>query len=258
MSAATHVASEVIAALGLVCWALVPVPQVFKNYRSKSTDGLSVLLTLIWSLNGVLISTYAIVMRLSPSLIAQPLVFSFFLWVSFFQYWFYDHYGRKYLQPSLRTLGLVAADMLVLCALVFGLRAAQANGVSLDFFAYVTVAVGVGGLLPQYYEAYKRGRVVGLSLGMCALDAAGALFGAIAIALSDFQIATFVLYLVYFPITGFFIPLYFILEARFKRLHPDEWAAEQAEKLAAKKGEDTEEVAAKDDPKVVVAADQQV
>ncbi|KAI9014310.1 hypothetical protein DFJ74DRAFT_289027 [Hyaloraphidium curvatum] len=229
---ARHVAGEVFAALCVVCWALVPAPQVWKNWRSKTTEGLSPFLALIWIFNSMLIGAFTIVEGLSAGLIAQPFISAFMLLVVTWQIMYYAPANKRdWRRPTLYTFGLTGFFGGVLVGLVFGLRAADRAGVSLDWFAYITTVVGVGGMVPQYYETWKFQRVLGLSLGLCLLDMCGSLFGATSVALATdpLNVPAFVLYIVYAPFVGGMIPLHYALETRWRRLHPEE-AARDVEK----------------------------
>jgi len=140
------------------------------------------------------------------------------------QIYYYDHCGRNWRKPSLWVGGIVLANVGALLGLIFGLRAALNSNVSLDFIAYLSTAVGLGGMIPQYIETWRFQRVLGLSLGLCLLDMCGSLFGAASVLIStlpDLAVATFVLYIVYAPFVGGMIPLYYFLEARWRRLHPE-------------------------------------
>ncbi|KAI9002858.1 hypothetical protein DFJ74DRAFT_774926 [Hyaloraphidium curvatum] len=221
---ARHVAGEVFAALCTICWALVPAPQVWKNWREKTTEGLSPFLPLIWIFTLTLIAAYAIVEGLSGGLIAQPFITNFMFAIVIWQILYYDpKNNRDWRKPSLYTLLLVVVFAGTLVGLIFGLRAAEAAGVNLDWFAYLTTVFGIAGVIPQYYEVWKFQRVIGLSLGLCILDSCGAIFGATSVALSTdpLNVAGFVVYIVYAPFTGTLIPLHYILEARWRRLHPE-------------------------------------
>lgn len=104
-----------------------------------------------------------------------------------------------------------------------------------DWFAYITTVVGISGMVPQYYEIYKLQRVLGLSLGLCLLDASGSIFGAISVliaTLPELAVGSFVLYIVYAPFVGLLIPLHYVLEARWRRLHPEDVEAQQVEEGA--------------------------
>lgn len=221
---ARHIASEVTAALSLICWALVPVPQVIKNYRSGTTEGLSPFLCVIWTFNGVLVASYGVAMGLSAFLIAQPFVTGCFLMLALFQIFYLDRFNRQWVKSLMIVLVVVVVNLGIFAGLVFGLRRAVEIGVKLDFFAYLTTVVGLSGMVPQYWETWKFQRVLGLSLGLCFLDMSGSIFGAVSVLIKtvpELDVASFVLFVVYAPFVGMMIPLHYILEARWRRLHPE-------------------------------------
>ncbi len=77
---------------GAVCWTIQLLPQIWKTWREKSTEGLSPWLgcvffilsyqkadksypSFIWGLTSIFLGVYAIVQKLSIALIVQPQLF---------------------------------------------------------------------------------------------------------------------------------------------------------------------------------------
>ena len=63
------------AIFGTVLWSIQLAPQIYKNDRRQSTEGLSALLMLLWSIAAVPLGIYNIVNRLNIGLQIQPQLF---------------------------------------------------------------------------------------------------------------------------------------------------------------------------------------
>ena len=89
---------------GTICWTIQLVPQVWKSWRTKSTDGLSEYLVyvrslslashlrlntgphrLLWGVSGAFFGVYAVVQNLNVPLIVQPQLLSFLSYTSWAQ-----------------------------------------------------------------------------------------------------------------------------------------------------------------------------
>ncbi|KZV64817.1 hypothetical protein PENSPDRAFT_155926 [Peniophora sp. CONT] len=172
-----HVAENVFGTIGTICWTLQIIPQLWKSWRSKSTEGLSASLVLIWGLSGVFLGTYAVVQNLNIPLIVQPQLFGALCMVSWIQCM---HYGYK---KSSRWCAAVLISLLVVSGavevgLVYAVRTPYERGEdgakrATQFFGIISSIMIAAGLLPQYYDIYKRREVVGLSLLFISVDMAG-------------------------------------------------------------------------------------
>ncbi|GBE86623.1 hypothetical protein SCP_0905020 [Sparassis crispa] len=47
------VAENVLGTIGAICWTVQLVPQIWKSWRTKSTEGLSDWFILMWSIGAV-------------------------------------------------------------------------------------------------------------------------------------------------------------------------------------------------------------
>jgi uncharacterized protein with PQ loop repeat len=79
------VAANVLGTIGTVCWCVQLVPQIWRNYRTKSTEGLPAAMMLIWSISGVPFGVYAVAQRFNIPLIIQPQCFCILCGVSWAQ-----------------------------------------------------------------------------------------------------------------------------------------------------------------------------
>lgn len=85
------VVENVLATIGAVCWTVQIIPQLWKSWRSKSTQGLSAILMFVWALSSLPFASYIVAEDLSIPLKIQPHVFGFLCALSWGQCL---HYGR--------------------------------------------------------------------------------------------------------------------------------------------------------------------
>lgn len=78
-------AANVLGTIGTFCWCVQLLPQIFRNYRTKSTEGLPAFMMMLWSTSAVPFGIYAIVQRFNVPLIVQPQCFGAFCGVSWAQ-----------------------------------------------------------------------------------------------------------------------------------------------------------------------------
>ncbi|KAG6828914.1 hypothetical protein H0H92_006300 [Tricholoma furcatifolium] len=64
---------------------------------------------------------------------------------------------------------------------VFAVRPSM-NPRAIDFFGIFSSIMIAGGLLPQYYEIFKRGEVIGISIPFIAIDCLGGVFSIVSLA----------------------------------------------------------------------------
>ncbi|GAA5976169.1 hypothetical protein JCM5350_000338 [Sporobolomyces pararoseus] len=178
-------ASNALATLGAVCWGLQLVPQIYKSWKRKDTQGLSTLMLAVWFVSGVFLGSYCITSDLSIPLIIQPQAFCFFSSIAWSQCLHYhSNWSRK---ASITVVFLSwAVGGAVEAGLVFGCKALQDRGnekmnLALGIIAAVFVA---GGLLPQYYEVWKYQAVIGISLIFLFIDLCGGVFSALSLIFS--------------------------------------------------------------------------
>jgi uncharacterized protein with PQ loop repeat len=79
------VAANVLGTIGTVCWCVQLLPQIWRNFRTKSTEGLPAAMMLIWSISGVPFGVYATAQRFTIPLIVQPQCFCVLCAVSWAQ-----------------------------------------------------------------------------------------------------------------------------------------------------------------------------
>ena len=82
-------ASSIVAVFALILWSFQLAPQAILNYRRQSTDGLSPLLLLSWSLASSFTAVNNITTQLSPLFIIQPNLFLVFSLTCYTQCFYY-------------------------------------------------------------------------------------------------------------------------------------------------------------------------
>ncbi|KZV63180.1 PQ-loop-domain-containing protein [Peniophora sp. CONT] len=175
-----HAVENVFGTIGTICWTVQLIPQLWKSYRSKSTEGLSPSLVLIWGLSGIPLGTYSVIQNLNIPLIVQPQLFGILCIFSWSQCMYY---GDK--KPLGWCAGVLTVLLTVYCVLELGFiyavlepyqRGEDAAKRGVQFFGIFASVMIAMGLLPQYYEIYKRREVVGISLIFMSVDIAGGIF----------------------------------------------------------------------------------
>jgi len=173
------VAENVFGYLGALCWTIQLVPQVWKSWREKSTEGLSHYLVLMWGISGCFLGVYVTVQNLNIPLILQPQLFSALSLVSWGQCQYYGN--RRSLAASvILTVSVAAVLASFEAGMVFAVKSIYHNGSGnrrpLDFFGIFSSVIISLALFPQYYEIWKHGEVIGISVAFMAVDLLGGVF----------------------------------------------------------------------------------
>ncbi|KAK7024880.1 PQ loop repeat-domain-containing protein [Favolaschia claudopus] len=168
---------DVFGTIGTICWIVLIVPQIWKSWREKSTEGLSPALMLLWAFSWPFLAAYTILEELPVPLILEPHFFGTLCLISWCQC---QHYGARRTWKASAFMALVV--FLVFAAievmLIFSLRPAYnaGNKAAYDatqfFGIFSSVMIGVG-LIPQFIEIWRRREVIGLSMTLLWLDVFG-------------------------------------------------------------------------------------
>ncbi|KAJ7667085.1 PQ loop repeat-domain-containing protein [Mycena rosella] len=211
-----RVAENVFGTLGTICWTAQLVPQVWKSYREKSTEGLSEWLVLCWGLAGGFFGVYAVVQDLNIPLILQPEIFAFLCLVSWGQCQYYSSTRPKYISfiiavITIALLGGFEAGM------VFAIRPSL-NPRAIQFFGIFSSVLLATGLVTQYYEIYQRKEVVGLSITFMVVDCLGGVFSDLSLAFkSEFDTIAAVTYTLVIVMDGMVLLAAAILNPRARK-----------------------------------------
>ncbi|GJE88352.1 PQ-loop repeat-containing protein [Phanerochaete sordida] len=213
------VAENVLGTLGTVCWMVQLLPQVWKSWREKSTEGLSDYLVLLWSIAAWFLGVYAIVQDLNVPLIIQPQIFGFLTLLSWAQC---QYYGRK--RPLKVCVTLFATIMLCQAGFEVGMvyavrpsfRAGNIRGT--QFFGIMASVLLSLGLFPQYYEIYRYREVIGISIPFMMIDLLGGVFSALSLVFKPkFDVIAGVAYSLVVVLDGIVILLALILNPLARR-----------------------------------------
>jgi len=133
-----------------------------------------------------------------------------------------QYYGSK--RPFWTCVAIYVVCLALLCVLqvgfVYAVRPSYEHGHSagVEFFGIassVTIAVG---LLPQYYEIWKHGEVIGISIPFMTVDMLGGVFNDLSLAFkSDFNVIASVTYSLVVVMDGIVILLALILNPLVRR-----------------------------------------
>lgn len=144
------------------------------------------------------------------------------------------YYGSKY--SLKKTLLCVGAFYVFFAAFetgsVYALWAGERRGVTwpLQLYGWLTSALLIIGLLPQYWEIYKHKEVVGISLLFMAVDIGGGLFSGISLFFrAHFDSTAFVQYMLVVVMDGLVVILACILNPMAKKRRAREAALRDAE-----------------------------
>lgn len=190
-----HTVSTIFASIGCACWSIQIIPQIYLNHRRKSTDGFSGLMMTLWVSAGVPLGIYNVTRDLNIGLIIQPQCFMFFALICTVQTY---HYRLNW--SIQKSVGIVLGFM----ALLAGLEAAGIellylgirNGVHwpvtmVGILSAVLINIG---LVPQFYEIWKRNAVIGVSFLFLSIDCAGAVFSFMSLPFDEWDIVAAISY----------------------------------------------------------------
>ncbi|KAI0630579.1 PQ loop repeat-domain-containing protein [Trametes polyzona] len=183
---ANRAAENALGTIGTVCWTIQLVPQIWHSHRTKSTDGLSEWLVLLWGVSGAFLGTYTIVQNLNIPLILQPQLFTVLSFVSWAQC---QYYARK--RSKAASIAMYFAALSIFAGFEVGMIFAvfpsyrAGNMAPVEFFGIFSSILISAALLPQYYEIYKYKEVVGISITFMAVDLLGGVFNDLSLAFKD-------------------------------------------------------------------------
>ncbi|KAI0258938.1 PQ loop repeat-domain-containing protein [Gloeopeniophorella convolvens] len=231
---ANAAAENVFGTIGTICWTVQLIPQLHKSYRTKSTEGLSPWLLLLWGLAALPLGVYAVVQNLNAPLIVQPQLFGALALAAWAQCMHYGppRRGRRWCAGVLAALLVLFAALEAGC--VFALRPAYRRGtpagkVGARFFGIFSAALLSPALLPQFWEIRRHRAVVGLSLAFMAVDLAGGVFSDLSLVFKhDFDVVAAVTYSLVVLLDGLVLVLAAVLNPRAKRRARSEAAEREA------------------------------
>ncbi|POY73529.1 hypothetical protein BMF94_3466 [Rhodotorula taiwanensis] len=202
----------------LLCIQLVP--QVWMNYRRKTTEGLSALLCVCWCASGACLGIYAIVENINIPIIVQPHCYGGLCAVMLCQKLYYD---RKW--TIWGALGAFAAYGVATAGFEVGMVYASRhvehhlhnNGLTMTWGILSDIFL-VLGFVPQFYEIYKVKKVHALSYMFLFMDSLGAVFSILSLAFkSNLDVIAFIGYLAVLILEIVIVLLALVLNPRARR-----------------------------------------
>ncbi|KAI8062093.1 PQ loop repeat-domain-containing protein [Gongronella butleri] len=178
-----ELAEQVFGYFGLILWSFQMAPQVYKNYRLRSTEGVSPYMLLLWVLSGVALGNYNIGLGVAIPLIVQPQLFVLITLLCLVQELYFDRGWRK--ATSLATfVGVLMVAGAVEVGLTYAYREAAARGDerAIQFFGVLPVMLILLGFVPQYWDILYHRRVQGISHVFLFMDFFGSVFSTISLA----------------------------------------------------------------------------
>ncbi|KAF8587845.1 hypothetical protein K439DRAFT_1385372 [Ramaria rubella] len=180
---ANNIAENALGTIGTVLWTGQIIPQNWKSWREHSTEGLSASLVFMWALSAIFLGVYTITQDINIPLIIQPQLFGLLSALSWTQCLYHSQ------KRSLRLCALLLASYTTIGAgfetgMVFVSRHALRSGNSrpVQFFGIMSSVLIALGLLPQYWEIWKRREVVGISYFFITVDILGGVFSLLSLA----------------------------------------------------------------------------
>lgn len=194
-------AANVLGTIGTVFWCIQLVPQVIHNYRRKNLEGVPPLMMFLFAVSGVPFAIYFIVQKSNIPVQVQPFVFMSLSLVCLYQCFIYPPISMKYTKAIAIMVATVAIFAGIMLGCILPLRPLYERGVTwpVTFIGVIAAVLLGAGLLPPYWELWKRGgRVVGLNFVFLLIDSLGALFSLFSLVAQkgDLDVLGCVLYIV--------------------------------------------------------------
>ncbi|OCH96321.1 hypothetical protein OBBRIDRAFT_787400 [Obba rivulosa] len=179
---ANSAAENVLGTMGTICWTVQLIPQIWKSWRTKTTEGLSQWLVFMWGVSGVFLGVYAIVQDLNIPLIVQPQLFASLSFVSWAQC---QYYGKQRSRAAVITMWIFVMTLSAgfEAGMIYAVRPSfqRGNDGPVKAFGIISAVTISSALLPQYYEIYKHGEVIGISITFMAIDCLGGIFSVLSL-----------------------------------------------------------------------------
>ena len=234
---------DVLSGVGLVLFMFVLSPQIYLNYRTASTEGLSRAMLVLFLLGALTPGIYYLYSDQPVALTAAWLGFSVLDVIVLAQMWYYAEERREW-GDSRRKKGvavqllLYLAGSLLLCALtwlLFYLTGDSANSLVTSvptIFGYLLPAgLTTLGYLVQIRLIVREKSAAGVSPGFILMDLVGCSSSIAAIALNDFDGAAVA------PLAGIIV-CQLVMGLLYFVIYPPRQQAETGALLAGKQRED--------------------
>eukprot|EP00834_Sanchytrium_tribonematis_P007643 NODE_724_length_4442_cov_0.403868.p1 type:complete len:201 gc:universal NODE_724_length_4442_cov_0.403868:2001-1399(-) len=170
--------SEIIEIIALIFWSFQLIPQIYLNYKSKQTTGLSPFMFIFWSLGSIFNSISNLSTHLSILYIIQPNLFLFFSIICYSQCYFYSN-KSPFIAYSIFIISIFLSILVQLSVYLF-----HSTPFTIQLFNSLSLICFFIGFMPQLILIYKNNGVFGISRLFLCIDLTGALLSIIAIGLN--------------------------------------------------------------------------
>ena len=187
---------NIFATISLICWSIHLVPQVWLNFKRKSTAGMSVEMVGCWYTGSMLLNPFGLYRELAIPLIIQSHTFSFFAMTCVLQHYWYDgalrpfkikyppapeetrprHWRAATIAFLITAFYWVGVELGVLMAL----RASNSE-VLIACIALTPLVFSVSGIISQVVASIRQKSTHGLSKFALWLDFAGGVTGVLSL-----------------------------------------------------------------------------
>ncbi|MCJ1279397.1 hypothetical protein MMC21_007221 [Puttea exsequens] len=171
--------ATILGTVSTVLWCVQLIPQIWQNWRRKSTEGVPSWMMFLWALCAPPYGVYAIVQDFNIPVQMQPQIFTFLTLIAWSQTLIYSHRWATW-KATAAGIGVGALLGGIEVMLVFCFRIVYRRGINAPVVAIGVLAVVLqsAGFIPLYYDIFKRkGRVIGINFIFLAIDSLGAVFG---------------------------------------------------------------------------------
>jgi len=175
MGKTLEILSIVFAVVGLVLWSIQLIPQIWLNFKRKTTEGLSVYGFAMWYTATIILGVYLIQTDQLIILVIQAFVFGLLNLIIIFEYLVFD---SKFSRVKIVTvmLLLVVIGGIVDVGVYMALQYLPPKTVLLYIVGISTICIMVGGFFPQFIEIMRLQTIEGISFIFVAIDSIGGLF----------------------------------------------------------------------------------
>ncbi|KAK7735714.1 hypothetical protein SLS63_003672 [Diaporthe eres] len=167
------VAATVLGTIGTILWCVQLVPQIWTNWRTKSTDGLPGSMMFLWAICGVPFGAYSIIQNFNVPIQVQPQCFMGLCLVSWAQVLVYGRRWRAW-TAALLGVAVAAACAGIEAALILTLRVFLSMDWSGAFFSLMALELGIFTShfiwLARTYKVRKQAKEQGKTFNDIALE----------------------------------------------------------------------------------------
>lgn len=180
-------AATVLGAIGTFCWCVQIIPQIYKNWRRHSTEGVPGWMVFLWASAMPLFGAYCLIQNINRAIQVQPQLFCSLCLICWGQTLYY---AKKYKPWQAALIVLVTGTSFAAVELIlfFTLRISYKKNIDWPMNVLgVTSGIMINlGLVAPFIDAAKRDwRIIGISFRFLSIDFAGAVFSLLSLCFQD-------------------------------------------------------------------------